>query len=84
MLTKRMIVNKKIIDNLSHIDTLLLLRTTSNDKVFYNDVCTGRIKIENIRLELDTDKVFFPNNTIYYKNGKTRKVPYQIKIMIWN
>ena len=77
------IVDKEIIDNLSYKDTLLLLRTTSNDKAFYNDVCTGRTKIENIRLELDTDKVFFPNNIIYDKNGKTREVPYQIKIMIW-
>lgn len=80
-------ITKEIIDNLSHEDTLLLLRTTSNDKVFYGDVCTGRVKIENIRLELDTEKSFFPNSTIYDKNwklnGKTREVPYQIKIMIY-
>jgi len=31
-------INKEIIDNLSHIDTLLLIRTTSNDKVFHHDL----------------------------------------------
>lgn len=76
-------ISKEIIDNLSHEDTLLLLRTTSNSKVFYNDVIKGKTKIENIKLKLDNDEEFFPNNTIYDKNGKTRKVPHQIKIMLY-
>ena len=75
-------VYKEIIDNLSREETLLLLRTTSNNKVFYNDVIRGRTKIENIKLKLDNDEEFFPNNTIYDKNGKTRKVPHLIKIMM--
>ena len=54
-------ITKEIIDNLSHEDTLLLLRTTSNDKVFYNDVIKGKTLIENIRFELNTDRVHFAN-----------------------
>ena len=76
-------INKEIIDNLSHIDTLLLIRTTSNDKVFHHDLIEGNTLIENIRLELDTDEKSFANSIIYDKNGKTRKVPHQIKIMLY-
>jgi hypothetical protein len=78
-------IDKEIIDNLNNIDKLLLLRTTSNNKAFYRDVCSGKTLIENIRLELHTEstEIFFPNKTIYDKNGKTREVPYQIKIMLY-
>lgn len=80
-------INKESIDNLSHKDTLLLLRTTSKDKVFHSDVVKGKTLIENIRLELDTDKSHFPNSTIYDKNWKvnrkTREVPLLIKIMVY-
>jgi len=74
-------IDKEIIDNLSHEDTLVLLRTTSSNKIFYNDVCGGRILIQEIRLKLDDDERSFLNRTIYDKSGKTREVPHQIKIM---
>jgi len=74
-------IDKEIIDNLSNEDTLLLLRTTSNNKIFYGDVCSGRTAIEDIRLELSTDENPLPD----WVNGKIvrRKVPDKIKIMIY-
>jgi hypothetical protein len=71
-------ITKEIIDNLSHEDTLLLLRTTSNDKVFYNDVIKGKTLIENIRFELNTDRVHFANGYKFLAS-----YPHHIKIMIY-
>jgi len=76
-------ITKEDIDNLNKGDTLLLLRTTSNDKVFFGDIMNGRRTLDNIKLELCVDDEYFANNTIYDNHRGTREVPYQIKIMTY-